>query len=95
MATTNKIILEQNQVWRSETNPERDFKISYIADSEIVCWFVANDDAWSKWVCDKKKVESIDELLKNGRDTFPYPYTGERNIKSTKAYIRKYDMALE
>lgn len=95
MRNINKIILKENQVWRSKTNPERDFKISYIADAEIVCWEVANDGAWTKWVCGKKSVKSLDELFKSGRDTFPHPYCGERNIASTRAYIRKYNMASE
>lgn len=94
---------QANQIWRSETNPERDFKIATIVNmygdnndtSKYVIWNVTNYEKWTEFVCRKLKVENIKQALKRENGTYPYAYAGEKSFKSMKQYIKKWNMKLE
>ncbi len=63
--------------------------------SKYVLWNVNNDEAWTKFVCDKLNVTSIDEAIqKRNNSTYPYEYGGEKTFKSMKAYIKKWGLEL-
>ncbi|GAA6275857.1 hypothetical protein F170042I7_20430 [Blautia caecimuris] len=97
-------------VFRSEQEPWRDIIITYVSyfrDSEssynfkrssIISWQRENEIAFDKFVCMRKGYNYLPES--NGRmdfsdkNTFPYPFFGEKTQKSMDDYIRKYNMKL-
>ena len=97
-------------VFRSEQEPWRDIIITYVSyfrDSEssynfkrssIISWQRENEIAFDKFVCIRKGYNYLPES--NGRmdfsdkNTFPYPFFGEKTQKSMDDYIRRYDMKL-
>lgn len=85
---------EVGQTWISEDYPHEDF-IIYIKldDEDVVCWKKANDKAFREFIKHKKGM-CIDDLIENGRNTYPYAYAGECSSKSLKSKIKKYNMKL-
>lgn len=55
----------------------------------IIDWTRVNKEAFDKFVSEKKG-EKWD-----GKNTFPYPYWGEKRPTSMDAYIKKYELELE
>ncbi len=94
---------QNGQLWTSKEYPERNIVITGIVNmhgenndtSKYVLWNVNNDEAWTKFVCDKLNVTSIDEAIqKRNNSTYPYEYGGEKTFKSMKAYIKKWGLEL-
>lgn len=97
-------------VFRSEQEPWRNIIITYVSyfrDSEssynfirssIISWRRENKIEFDKFVCMRKGYNYLPES--NGRmdfsdkNTFPYPFFGEKTQKSMDDYIRKYNMKL-
>lgn len=97
-------------VFRNEKEPWRNIIISavyYLRDCEssytfnrnsIILWRRENEIAFDKFVCMRKGYNYLPES--NGRmdfsdkNTFPYPFFGEKTQKSMDDYIRKYNMKL-
>lgn len=97
-------MFKENQIWISKEYPERSVIINGIwnnsetnkNDNTMMCsWITCNDEAWNEFVCKKLKVNSIQELLDNGGNTYPYAYSDCRSFKSMKNYIKKYNMKLK
>ena len=95
------------RVFRSEQEPGRNIIITYVSyfrDSEssynfirssIISWRRENEIEFDKFVCMRKGYNYLPES--NGRmdkNTFPYPFFGEKTQKSMDDYIRKYNMKL-
>lgn len=92
------------QIYKSEEYPQYDFVIDFVTynrmaddvsefnDSSIICWQRINDEAFERFVCKEKNVDSFKELFANGRTTHPYAYFGEGKINSIKNMIKKYNM---
>lgn len=98
---------KEGQVFRSKIHPEKDFKIRNIVEildqywdddsisyDSIICWDIANDVAWCNHICKKYNMYSIEEIIQKRGSTFPFATYGERNIKSTNSYIKKYNLEL-
>lgn len=92
------------QLWTSEEYPERDVFITDTCNmygdnndnSKHVLWQIANEEAWTKFVCEKLNVSSIDEAVyKRNNGTYPYEYGGEKTFKSMKVYIKKWNLELK
>lgn len=97
-------------VFRSEQEPWRNIIITYVSyfrDSEssynfirssIISWRRENEIEFDKFVCMRNGYNYLPES--NGRmdfsdkNTFPYPFFGEKTQKSMDDYIRKYNMKL-
>ena len=97
-------------VFRSEQEPWRNIIITYVSyfrDSESSYNFIRisiislrreNEIEFDKFVCMRKGYNYLPES--NGRmdfsdkNTFPYPFFGEKTQKSMDDYIRKYNMKL-
>jgi hypothetical protein len=59
-------------------------------------WQIANEKTWTKFVCNKLNVNSIDEAVhKRNNGTYPYEYGGEKTFKSMKTYIKKWRLKLK
>lgn len=94
---------QENQIWASTKHPEKDIKISYVHNmygedndnSKMVCWEVANDKAWEKFIMSKFDNKPMEEILKRENGTYPYAYAGEKTFKSMKAYIKQYGLILK
>ena len=94
---------KSGMIFKSEEFPQYDFVIDYVyyeRDSEtkndfnsfsIICWYRVNQEAFDKFVCERKGYPTMKELLLKA-STFPYPFYGEMKPKSMKKYISKYKM---
>ena len=98
-----KEYFKTGMMFRSKTHPHYDFVIDFVEYARasyeqndeygsIIWWYRINDEAFDEFVSEKKGVNSINELLDSGKNTFPYTYTGEGMPKSIKAMVRKYNM---
>lgn len=85
--------LEQGMLFRSKTHPQNDISVCWCDDTHVG-WLCANEEAFDKYVSEKKGVKSIKELLANGKDTFPYPFSGECSRKSFMQRLKKYNLEL-
>lgn len=95
--------IEENQIWVNKTEPHRSIEITGVGimfdetDEGMYCiWKVYDEKAWGKFVLKKKfkGMGTLDEHIKNGKNTFPYPFGGECSVKSMKQRIRKYKLEL-
>lgn len=98
---------EKGQIWTSKENPERDIIIVDIwyetcCDGEKetknnmrIEWKIHNDKEWDKYVCEKLKYNSINEVIKNREcGTYPHAFMGDKSYWNMKQYIKKYNMEL-
>lgn len=85
--------LKSGMMFRSKTHHHADMSI-YVCDEYCICWTCINRDAFDRYVSKKKGVKNIQELLDNGKNTFPYPYAGECNLKSFNQRLKKYNLEL-
>lgn len=89
--------IKRNQIWISKTNPHRSIEITDVGimfdetDKGMYCiWRVYDENAWDAFVLMKKfnGKGNLKEHIKNGKNTFPYPFGGECSISSIKSRIR-------
>lgn len=85
--------LKEGMVFRSKSHPHADMSV-HVCDEDCICWTCANEEAFDRYVSEKKGVKNIKELLDNGKNTFPYPYSGECSLKSFNQRLRKYNLEL-
>lgn len=84
------------QVWESDVNPHEDFEIyGGIGEmgEEVWFWERVNHEAFNEFM-NIKKGGTVEELIKQGKNTYPYAWAGECNSSALKAKIRKSDMRL-
>lgn len=95
--------IEENQIWVSDSEPHKSIKIIDIGtmfdetDEGMYCiWNVYDEKVWDKFVLEKKfkGVGTVEDHIKNGKNTFPYIFNGECSIKSMKQRIRKNKLKL-
>lgn len=95
--------IEKGQVWISKENPHRSIEITYVTDlfdftdeGMVSSWCIYDMNAFDKFVVDKKfnGVGKLEDYLKQGKNTSPYPSWGECSIKSMKQRIRKEKLEL-
>ena len=99
--------LKIGQHWVSESHPRENFVIydgTYDIYSEvdfdnlpennkIYFWKRTNEPAFNEFIKEEKG-KHIDELIKEGRNTFPYAWAGECKKYSLVNKIKKYNMKL-
>lgn len=90
--------ISEGQIWISKENPHKSLRISHIGsmwdntDEGMFClWEVYDVDSWERFIINKKfnGIGVLEDYLKQGKNTFPYPFGGECSIKSMKQRIRK------
>jgi hypothetical protein len=80
------------QQWISEKYPHESFIIyDGIPEEKIMFWRRSNSLAFEQFIV-QKKGKNIDELISEGRNTYPYAWAGECSISSLKSKIKKYEM---
>ncbi|QSF43454.1 hypothetical protein [Paenibacillus tianjinensis] len=91
------ITIDFGQEWISKESPRENFKIyggTEYNDEFIWFWERANESAFEEFIIQKKGA-SIKELIKQGKNTYPYVFAGECNSKTLKERIKKYNMQLK
>ena len=98
-----KIKLEENQIWINEEKPYLSIIIKDIGslfdnteEGTYVVWEIYDKDSWDKYVLQKKSngIATLEEHIKNARNTFPYTITGAYSVRSMKQKIRKNKLKL-
>lgn len=101
---SNEKYFKTGQLWTSKKYPERNIFITDTCNmygdnndnSKHVLWQIANEKVWTRFVCSKLNVSSIDEAVhKRNNGTYPYEYGGEKTFKSMKVYIKKWNLELK
>lgn len=97
--------IKEGQIWISKTEPHKSIRITDIGyiyegeendESKYCIWEIYDFKSWDKFVLEKKfnGIGTIEEHLKNGKNTFPYACYGESSFKSMKQRIRKNNLEL-
>lgn len=90
----SNIEIKIGQQWISEKYPHENFVIyDGIPEDKVLFWRRSNSSAFEQFITHKKG-SSIDELISNGKNTYPYAWAGECSISSLKSKIKKYEMRL-
>ena len=98
-----KIKLEENQIWINEEKPYLSIIINHMGslfdntdEGMYVAWEIYDKKAWDKYVLEKKfKGEgTLEEHIKNGKNTSPYAIAGACSVRSMKQKIRKNKLKL-
>jgi hypothetical protein len=87
-------MFEVGQLWFSVESPHEDFVIYDVVkemESKVWFWKRVNDQAFEDFVKIKKGY-SVSELIKQGKNTYPYTWAGECSESSLRSKIKKYRM---
>ncbi|ODA08220.1 hypothetical protein [Paenibacillus polymyxa] len=90
-------MLQLGQKWISKEYPHEDFEIYGGTESMyewLWFWERINKQAFDEYIV-KKKGSTPEELTKQGRNTYPYAWTGECSGANLKTKIKKYNMVLK
>ncbi|MNH75632.1 hypothetical protein D3C73_278810 [compost metagenome] len=90
------MIIQKGQVWKSKEHPHEDFEIyDSVEDGDQIIWFWkrVNSEAFDKFI-KATKGYSTEELIKQGRNTFPYAWAGECSANNLKTKIKRFNMSL-
>ena len=87
-------------IFESETYPQFDFVIDGVTYdrqssddyNDCICWTRINKKAFNDFICKKKGYNTMEELFANGKNTFPYAWSGSGKPKAIKEMIKKYNM---
>jgi len=93
----DEVYVCESEPWRSKVITFVDECLVWDSDSideemSMISWQVSDEKAFDKRVCEYKKKDTIQEVLANDGNTFPYVYYGEMTYKSWKNYISRHKM---